>query len=36
VLQRDWDFPHPLRFLFVSKPDGVGSVLAIVQRVITN
>ena len=33
---RQWvlSFPYPLRFLFASKPDAIGSVLAIVQRVI--
>ena len=34
--QRDLSFPHPRRFLLVSKPDAVGSVLAIVQRVIAS
>ncbi|UMX63465.1 transposase zinc-binding domain-containing protein [Klebsiella pneumoniae] len=27
-------FPHPLRFLFASKPEAIGPVLGIVQRVI--
>jgi hypothetical protein len=33
---RQWvlSFPYPLRFLFASKPDAIGPVLAIVQRVI--
>jgi hypothetical protein len=35
---RQWvlSFPYPLRFLFASKPDAIGPVLAIVQRVIGN
>lgn len=33
---RQWvlSFPYPLRFLFASKPDAIGPVLAIVHRVI--
>lgn len=33
---RQWvlGFPYPLRFLFATKPDAIGPVLAIVQRVI--
>lgn len=33
---RQWllSFPCPLRFLFASKPDAIGPVLGIVQRVI--
>lgn len=33
---RQWvlSFPYPLRFLFASKPEAIGPVLAIVQRVI--
>jgi hypothetical protein len=33
---RQWvlSFPYPLRFLFASKPDAIGPVLAIVQRVM--
>lgn len=33
---RQWvlSFPYPLRFLFASKPEAIGPVLGIVQRVI--
>ena len=33
---RQWvlSFPYPLRFLFASKPEAIGPVLVIVQRVI--
>lgn len=33
---RQWvlSVPYPLRFLFASKPDAIGPVLGIVQRVI--